>query len=88
MWSPMTVDEFAESESANGAEITQVDGFYWRKIRPFFIAPCCPYQKYNNTDRAVAIQKEYTQLGESLYEVMQAWGEKQSELELMVVEEG
>ena len=38
---------------------------------------------FNNTERAIAIQKEYTQLGESLDEVMQAWEEKQSELELM-----
>ena len=47
MWSPMTVDEFAESESANGAEITQVDGFYWRKIRPFFYRPLLVHQSYS-----------------------------------------
>lgn len=46
MWTPMTIADFAESERSIGAEIIEVNGFYWRKIRPLFYRALLPYQKY------------------------------------------
>ncbi len=43
MWERMTIDEYAELEQANGTPVVQVNGFWWRKIRPFVYQPLFPF---------------------------------------------
>jgi len=43
MWERMTIDEYAEFEQANGTTVVQVNGFWWKKIRPFFYQPLFPF---------------------------------------------
>jgi hypothetical protein len=39
MWETMTVDEYAAFERANGSRVVEVDGVWWKMIRPFFFRP-------------------------------------------------
>ncbi len=43
MWERMTIDEYAQFEQANGTTAVQVNGFWWKKIRPFFYQPLFPF---------------------------------------------
>ncbi len=38
----MTIDEYAEFEKANGADVVNVDGIWWRKVRSFYYQPLFP----------------------------------------------
>lgn len=44
-WQPMTLDEYADYERGNGTVLEQVDGVWWRAIRPFFYRPLFPFTK-------------------------------------------
>jgi hypothetical protein len=39
----MSLDEYAEFEAANGADLISVDGTWWREVRPFFYQPLFPF---------------------------------------------
>ncbi len=42
-WNRMSLEEFAELERRNGAKLSQIDGIWWREVRPFFFRPLFPF---------------------------------------------
>jgi len=44
-WKPMSIDEYADYESGNGATLVKVDDVWWRAVRPFFYRPLFPFQR-------------------------------------------
>jgi len=42
----MTIEEFASFERRQGERIHQINGIYWRRVRPLFYRPLLPYQEY------------------------------------------
>jgi hypothetical protein len=38
-WESMSLDEYAQLESAMGAKLVKTQGVWWRKVRPFFYRP-------------------------------------------------
>ncbi len=44
MWEPLTIDEFAHFAMANGTDVVNVDGVWWKKVRPFFYRQLYPFQ--------------------------------------------
>lgn len=45
-WQRMTIEEFASFERRQGERIHQINGIYWRRVRPLFYRPLLPYQEY------------------------------------------
>jgi hypothetical protein len=45
-WQRMTIEEFASFERRQGERIRQINGIYWRRVRPFFYRPLLPFQAY------------------------------------------
>jgi hypothetical protein len=45
-WEEMTLDEYAQQEAGMGFKLRQVDGMWWRQIRPFFYRPLFPFSKF------------------------------------------
>jgi hypothetical protein len=45
-WESMSVDEYAALEQRQGAKLCQVNGIWWRRVRPFFYRPMLTYQAY------------------------------------------
>lgn len=45
MWQPMTIDEYAALLTAQGTAVTNVDGVWWKRVRPFFYQPLFPLQE-------------------------------------------
>lgn len=43
---PITVDEFAALETANGGRTILRDGVHWKAVRPFFYQPLIPWMEY------------------------------------------
>lgn len=41
-WESMSVDEYAALEQRQGAKLSQVNGIWWRRVRPFFYRPLQP----------------------------------------------
>jgi hypothetical protein len=39
----MSIDEYAKFEIANGEDLINVDGIWWREVRPFFYQPLSPF---------------------------------------------
>jgi hypothetical protein len=42
LWKPMTMDEFAAFQQADGMKVVKVDDAWWAEIRPFFFRPLLP----------------------------------------------
>ncbi|HBG04524.1 MAG: hypothetical protein A2075_14235 [Geobacteraceae bacterium GWC2_58_44] len=42
-WDPMTMDEFAMCQQAEGLKLVHLDGVWWVEIRPFFFRPLFPF---------------------------------------------
>ena len=42
----MTIGEFAEYQRNQGERILQLNGIYWRRVRPMFYRPLLPYQEF------------------------------------------
>lgn len=43
---PITFDEFAALEAANGGRMIRRSGIYWKVVRPFFYQPLIPWAEY------------------------------------------
>ena len=44
-WNPMSMEEFAQSQQAQGLRIQLLDGIWWVEIRPFFYRPLFPFTR-------------------------------------------
>jgi len=42
-WKPMTIDDYALFHQINGTKVVNVDGIWWREVRPFFFSPVFPF---------------------------------------------
>jgi hypothetical protein len=45
-WERMSIDEYAMYEKGQGEKLVQVDGVWWREVRPFFYRPLFPFQRF------------------------------------------
>jgi len=46
LWNPMTIDEYAIFQIAQGIKTIKIADTWWVEIRPFFFCPLLPYHKY------------------------------------------
>ncbi|NQT26407.1 hypothetical protein HQ585_13725 [candidate division KSB1 bacterium] len=46
-YEPLTVDEFAMLERANGTNVIKIDDIWWTEVKPFFFRPLLPFREIN-----------------------------------------
>lgn len=55
-WDPMTMEEFAQSQMAQGLKVQLLDGVWWVEIRPCFFRPLFPFTRIAPQSRAYPLK--------------------------------
>jgi hypothetical protein len=80
---PMTISEFADFESGDGAAVVEVHGIWWRRVRPLFYRPLDPLEALPAN---LVAAREITRLGGIQYLVAEL-GASNSTMNLLVFED-